>query len=83
MSAKTALTRSVDRKVMSHVQREEGDWIVHTLMLADCEVPFQYKRKKRYRSLTGTRVNIDYYPQTKTIAGIPFEFMKVVRLRVA
>ncbi len=75
------LTHSEGRKVISHVQRAEDDWIVHTLMLEGVDVPFKYKRKRRYKALVGSRVNLTYYPQTELVAGIEFEYMKVVRLR--
>jgi hypothetical protein len=39
------LTHSELMKVMSHVQRELGDWILHTLMVEGCDVPFKFKRK--------------------------------------
>jgi hypothetical protein len=68
-------------KVISHVQRESGEWIINTLMLENYDVPFKYTRKKTYRSLQNARVNLTYYPQTESIAGIDFESMKVVRIR--
>ncbi len=68
-------------KVTSHVQRESGDWFINTLMLQGYDVPFKYNRKKKYRDLKGASVNLTYYPQTEQIAGMEFEFMKVVRLR--
>ena len=69
-------------KVVSHVQREvEGDWFVNTLMLEGYDVPFRYRRKKRYRSLQGAPVNITFYPQTEQVAGMDIEVMKVVRIR--
>jgi len=68
-------------KVESHVQRESGDWFQNTLMLVGYSVPFKYKRKKRYRSLQGARVNLTYYPEVESVAGIDFEQMKVVRIR--
>ncbi len=68
-------------KVDSHVQRESGDWVRNTLMLQGYDVPFKYNRKKRYQSLQGAAVNLTYYPQTEQIAGMDFEFMKVVRIR--
>ncbi len=76
-----ALTQSDNVKVLSHVQREEGDWIKHTLMIESADVPFVFRRKQHYKSLTGARVNLTYYPSQQDVAGIPFEFMKVVRLR--
>jgi len=68
-------------KVISHVQRENGEWIKNTLMLEGYEVPFTYNRKQLYKSLEGAPVNLTYYPQIETIAGIEFESMKVVRIR--
>ncbi|NND89966.1 MAG: hypothetical protein HKN42_03820 [Granulosicoccus sp.] len=68
-------------KVISHVQRESGDWVVNTLMLDGYDVPFKYHRKKRYRSLQGAPVNLTYYPHTERVAGVEFETMKVVRIR--
>ena len=70
-------------KVTSHVQREVGDWLLQTIMIEGCDVPFKYKRKKRYRSLVGARVNLAYYPAQEQVAGIEFEVMRVVRLRIS
>ena len=68
-------------KVISHVQRESGDWVVNTLMLDGYDVPFKYSRTKQYRSLKGGYVNLTYYAQTESVAGMEFESMKVVRIR--
>lgn len=68
-------------KVVSHTQREQGEWILHTLMIEGCEVPFKFKRKGKYLSLKGARVNITYYPEQETVAGMKFEVMKVVRIK--
>lgn len=70
-------------KVISHVQRESGEWITNTLMLEGYDVPFKYKRTKKYRNLQGAPVNLTYYPQTEIVAGIEFESMKVVRIRTS
>jgi len=70
-------------KVTSHVQREDGDWIINTVMVEGHDVPFKYKRKKRYNSLESQRVNMTYYPGTEQIAGMEFEVMNVVRIKVA
>ena len=70
-------------KVTSHVQREKDDWILNTVMIDGYDVPFKYKRKKHYRNIKGQRVNLTYYPETEMIAGIEFEIMKVVRIKVA
>lgn len=68
-------------KVTSHVQRENGDWILNTIMLDGYDVPFKYQRKENYKSLEGARVNLTYYPQSELVAGLEFEFMKIVRIR--
>lgn len=77
------LVHSEMRKVVSHVQREAADWIVNTIMIEGCEVPFKYSRKKRYKSLQGQRVNLTYYPAEEIVAGMGFEIMRVVRVRIA
>ena len=68
-------------KVVSHVQREQDDWTLNTVMLEGYDVPFQYNRKTQYKSLKGARVNLTFYPELKTVAGITFEMMRVVRIR--
>ncbi len=75
------LTHSELMKVVSHVQREEGEWILHTLMVEDCDVPFKFRRKGNYQSLKGARVNMTYYSTKETVAGMNFEMMKVVRIK--
>ena len=70
-------------KVTSHVQRAQGDWIINTIQLEGYDVPFRYKRKSRYRDITGQRVNLTYYPVTEKVAGLDFEYMKVVRIKVS
>jgi hypothetical protein len=75
------LTHSELMKVISHVQREQDDWILHTLMVDGCDVPFKFKRKGNYKSLKGTRVNMTYYSKQETVAGMSFEMMKVVRIK--
>ncbi len=68
-------------KVVSHVQREQGEWILHTVMVEGYDVPFKFKRKGNYQSLKGARVNMTYYPETEKVAGMDFEIMKVVRIK--
>lgn len=76
------LVHSEGMKVVSHVQREQKDeWLLNTLMVQGYDVPFKYKRKKRYQSLQGATVNLTYYPNEEEIAGMTFEFMKVVRVK--
>ena len=68
-------------KVVSHIQRDEDGWVLNTIMLEGYDVPFKYSRKSVYRSLVGARVNLTYYPELKSIAGVKFETMTVVRIR--
>ena len=77
------LVHSDMMKVTSHVQRSAGEWILNTLMIEGYDVAFQYKRKQQYKNLKGQRVNLTYYPTTKTVAGIEMEIMNVVRIRVS
>ena len=77
------LTHTEMVKVISHVQRETDDWVLNTLMIENCDVPFKYKRKKKYKNIRGQRVNLTYYPAKETVAGIEMEIMKVVRIKVA
>ena len=70
-------------KVVSHVQRTQGEWILNTLMIDGYDVPFRYRRKQGYKSLNGQRVNLTYYPDTESIAGIVMEVMNVVRIKIA
>ena len=70
-------------KVVSHVQRRVDDMILNTLMIEGCDVPFKYKRSRQYRDLRGQRVNLTYYPDTEIVAGLEFEIMRVVRVKVA
>ncbi|MDT0594905.1 hypothetical protein [Glaciecola petra] len=75
------LIHSESMKVVSHVQRQQDDWYLHTLMLEGYEVAFKYKRKNPYKSLKGALVNLTYYPSSEEVAGMSFEYMKVVRLK--
>ena len=75
------LTHSDNVKVVSHVQRDKAEWVLNTVMIEDCEVPFKYKRKQKYKSLKGARVNITYYPTVEVIAGMDFEIMSIVRIK--
>ena len=77
------LTHSDMMKVISHVQREAGEWIVNTLMVEGCDVAFRYKRKQKYKNLKGQRVNLTYYPTTETVGGIQMEMMNVVRIKIS
>ncbi len=77
------LTHSDMFKVTSHVQRCDGDWIVNTIMVEGHEVPFKFKRKDEYKNVKGARVNMTYYPVVESIAGLEFEIMKVVRIKIA
>ena len=77
------LVHSDMQKVVSHVQRDVGDWVLNTIMIEGCEVPFKFKRKEPYRNLKGARVNITYYPSSESVAGIPVEVMNIVRIKVS
>jgi hypothetical protein len=70
-------------KVVSHVQRQQDEWVRNTIMVEGYDVPFRYRRKKNYRSLQGAQVNLTYYPVNEQVAGLDFETMKVVRIRRA
>ncbi|MGF1702980.1 hypothetical protein L4D09_22070 [Photobacterium makurazakiensis] len=76
------LVHSEGVKVVSHTQREDADWILHTLMLEGIDVPFKFKRQKKYKSLKGAKVNLTYYPAVETVAGFEIEVMKVVRVKL-
>ncbi len=77
------LIQSDFKKVTSHVQRLEGEWYINTLMIEGYDVPFKYKRQKKYKNLNGQRVNLTYYPDTEKVAGFEMEIMKVVRVKVS
>lgn len=77
------LTHSEAVRVVSHVQRDKDEWILNTVMIEDCEVPFKFKRKQKYKNLKGARVNITYYPTVEVVAGLDFDIMNVVRIKVA
>jgi len=76
------LTHSEMVKVTSHVQRDTKEWVINTIMIEGCDVPFKYKRKKKYKNIKGQRVNLTYYPVTESVAGIEMETMKVVRIKI-
>ena len=65
------------------MQRDKPEWVLNTVMIEGCEVPFKYKRKQQYKSLKGARVNITYYPSIEVVAGMEFEIMTVVRIKRA
>ena len=75
------LTHFEMKAVLSYTQRVADGWFPNTLMLEGCDIPFRYRRRKRYRDLKGARVDLTYYPATEAIAGIDMEIMKVVRIR--
>ncbi|MEN8170776.1 MAG: hypothetical protein ABFS08_11195 [Pseudomonadota bacterium] len=77
------LVHSDMQKVLSHVQREQGEWFINTLMIEGCDAPFRYRRKERYKSLQGQRVNLTYYRSVESVAGMEMEIMKVVRIKIA
>ncbi len=75
------LTHSELMRVISHTQREQGEWVLHTVMAEGCDVPFRFKRKGNYQNLKGARVNMTYYSEQETVGGMTFEVMKVVRIK--
>ncbi len=77
------LIQSDHLKVASHVQREDGDWIQHTVMIENVSAPFKFRRQQHYQNLKGQRVNMTYYADTESVAGMDFEVMRVVRVKVA
>jgi len=77
------LIHSDNLKVISHVQREDDDWFINTLMFENIDVPFKYKRKKLYKSLVSNRVNITYYVSAESIAGFDMEIMNIVRIKIS
>lgn len=77
------LVHSEERKVTSHTQRQDNEWILNTLMIEGFDTPFRFKRKKAYQNLKGALVNLTYYPSIENLAGIEFEIMNVVRIRKA
>ena len=83
LSKHKQLVHSDMLKVTSHIQRNSGDWILNTLMIEGYDVPFRYKRKQKYKNISGQRVNLTYYAATETIAGLDFEVMSVVRIKIA
>ena len=54
ISRHKVLVHSEMLKVNSHVQRVAGEWIINTLMVEGCEVPFKYKRKRKYNQINQT-----------------------------
>jgi len=77
------LIQSDFQNVSSHVQREEDDWFINTIMIEGVDVPFKYKRKQPYKSLKGQRINITYYPHVENVAGFEIEVMNIVRIKVS
>jgi hypothetical protein len=77
------LIQSDGLKVVSHVQRPIDEGYLHTLMIDNVSTPFKFVRTKKYKSLQGQRVNLTYYPKNETVAGMDFQVMKVVRIKVS
>ena len=77
------LTHTDALKVTSHVQRPSNDWVINTLMIEGCDVPFKFKRQQKYKNLKGQRVNLTYYPKVENIAGFDVDVMNVVRIKVS
>lgn len=77
------LVHSEKLKVKSHVQRQQGEWIINTLMVDGIDVPFRYKRQQAYKNLQGASVNLTYYRELENVGGMEFEVMKVVRIKIS
>jgi hypothetical protein len=77
------LVHSECQKVVSHVQRDTREWIINTIMIEGCDVPFRFKRKQPYKNVEGQRVNLTYYPSREEVAGMELEVMKVVRIKIS
>lgn len=77
------LNHSENMKVVSHVQRDTKEWVLNTIMIEGYEVPFKYKRKKMYKNIKGQRVNLTYYADKESVAGMELEVMRVVRVKIA
>lgn len=77
------LIHATMQKISSHVQRRKGEWVFNTVLIEGYEVPFKYKRQKDYKSLQGASVDMIYYPDKETIAGMEFEYMKVVKINIS
>lgn len=75
------LVHSENLSVITHTQRQQGDWYINTLMLKGYDVPFKYKRPKKFKSLKDQHINVTYYPENEVVAGIRLEVMQVIRLR--
>ena len=74
------LVRSEMKKVVSHVQRVDGEWFINTLLIEGSDVPFRYKRRKKYHNLKGARVDMTYYAAVEHVSGIEMEVMNVVQI---
>lgn len=77
------LVHSDNVTVISHVQREQDEWFINTIMIKGCDAPFKYKRKKAYKSLSKQQVNMTYYTSSEMVAGFEIEVMNIVRIKVA
>ncbi len=74
------LVRSEMKKIVSHVQRADGEWFINTLLIEGSDVPFRYKRRKKYQNLKGARVDMTYYAAVEQVSGIDMEVMNVVQI---
>ena len=83
MAKSDTLNHLENQKVITHVQRKREDWIQNTVMLEGYDVPFKYQRKQMYQTLKGAQVNVTYYATKESVAGMDFEVMKVVRIKVS
>jgi len=70
-------------RVVSHRQLKKNDSVLNTLVLEGHDVPFQFRRKTAFRSLLGARVNLSYYPESRTAGDKTFKTMRIVKIRRA
>ncbi len=84
IKAHQKLIHSEMKSVLSHTQREKDDWFINSIMISDCNVPFKFKRKTRYKKINkGQHINLTYYQDTEIVAGLEFEVMRVVRIKLS
>ncbi len=84
IKAHQKLNHSEMKTVLSHTQREEGDWFLNSIMISDCDVPFKFRRKTKYKKINkDQRVNLTYYPKSELVSGLEFEVMQVVRIKLS
>ena len=64
------LTHSEMQKVVSHVQRDDDDWVINTVMIEGCDVPFKFKRKEQYKNLNSNQLAKEFEKNTEIEAEL-------------